>query len=94
MRTLSLWDFPVRVRFPRVDQVRELDAVLNEEDRNVISHQVVGTLVRVELRGEATGVTDRISGPPGSQTVENLTNTGVSTSGARNPALVIFEAVP
>ena len=38
VRALRLGDLPVRVRFGSVDDVRELDAVLDEEDGDVVSH--------------------------------------------------------
>ena len=40
----------------------ELDAVLDEEDRDVVAHQVERALGRVELRCEATGVADGVRG--------------------------------
>ena len=53
---LRLRDLPVRVRLAGVDHVGELDAVLDEEDRDVVADQVEGALVGVELRGEPAGV--------------------------------------
>jgi hypothetical protein len=46
----------------RVDDVGELDAVLNEEHRHVVSHQIERVLVGVELHREPAGVTDRVGG--------------------------------
>ena len=45
-----------RFRFDRVDEVRKLDGVLNEEDRHVVAHQVVIAFLRVELDGETAHV--------------------------------------
>ena len=60
VRALRLRDLPVRVRLAGVDDVGELDAVLDEEDRDVVADQVEGALVGVELRREAAGVADRV----------------------------------
>ena len=64
---LGLRDLPVGVRLGGVDDVRELDAVLDEEHRDVVAHQVVGALVGVELGGEPAGIPDRVGGAPGAQ---------------------------
>ena len=55
----------VRLRLERVDQVRKLDAVLDEEHRHVVADQVEVSLVGVELGGEATYVARRVDGAPG-----------------------------
>ena len=67
VRGLRLGDLAVRVGFPGVDDVRELDGVLDEEHRHVVAHQVPGALVRVELGGEAAGVTGQIARAAGAQ---------------------------
>src|SRR5699024_9146109 len=41
----------------RVDEVRELDGVADEEDRRVVADHVVVALVGVELQGESARVT-------------------------------------
>jgi hypothetical protein len=48
------------VRLARVDDVRELDGVLDEEHRDVVADQIEGALVGVELRREAAGVPDGV----------------------------------
>ena len=63
VRALRLRDLPVGVRLAGVDDVRELDRVLDEEDRDVVADQVEGALVGVELRGEAAGVADGVGRP-------------------------------
>ena len=65
VRGLRLRDLPVGVRLGGVDQVRELDAVLDEEHRDVVADQVEDALLGVELRREATGVADRVGRPAG-----------------------------
>ena len=62
---LRLWDLPVRVRLGGVDDVRELDAVLDEEDRDVVADEVPVALAGVELRREAAGVAHRVGRPAG-----------------------------
>ena len=46
--------------FAGVDDVGELDAVLDEEDRDVVADQVEVALVGVELHREAAGVAHRV----------------------------------
>ena len=62
MRALGLWDVAVRVRFGGVDDIGELDAVLDEEHGDVVTHQVPGALLGVEFHGETTGVTHGVGG--------------------------------
>ena len=62
---LRLRDLAVRVRLAGVDDVGELDPVLDEEHRDVVADEVEGALRGVELRREATGVTDRVGRPAG-----------------------------
>lgn len=45
-----------------VDEVRELDAVADEEDRGVVAHEVVVALGGVELHGEAAGIAPGVRG--------------------------------
>lgn len=44
------------LRFDGVDDVREFDGILDEEDRDVIANEIPDTLIRVKLHGEATNV--------------------------------------
>ena len=46
----------------RVDEVRELDAVADEEHRGVVADEVVVALGGVELHGEAAGVAPGVGG--------------------------------
>ena len=64
---LRLRDFPVGVRLGCVDDVGELDAVLDEEDRHVVADQVERALAGVELHRETAGVADRVGGASGAQ---------------------------
>ncbi len=45
-----------RVRFERVDHVRELDGITNEKGREVVADQIPVTVSRIELGGEAVRV--------------------------------------
>lgn len=53
-----LLEMATGIRLQRVDHVRELDAVANEEHGEVVADQVVVTLARVEFHGEAAGVAE------------------------------------
>jgi len=55
-------DFVMRLRLHRVDEVRELDGVLDEEDRHVVTHQVEVAFIRIELHGETAYVAHRVAG--------------------------------
>lgn len=55
------------MRFARVDDVGELDPVLDEEHRHVVSDQVERALVGVELRRETAGVAHRVGRTPAAQ---------------------------
>lgn len=48
----------MRLRFSSVDQVRELDGILYEEDGDVVAHDIPISLGSVELDGEATDIAD------------------------------------
>jgi hypothetical protein len=50
-----------------MDDVWKLDAVLNEEDRNVVADEVEVALVGVELHREATGVPDGVGRAAGAE---------------------------
>ena len=57
-----LGHFVVRFRFARVDDVRELDGVLDEEHRDVVADQVEDAFVGVELRREAAHIANGVGG--------------------------------
>ena len=65
VRRLRLGDLTIRLRLRRVDEVRELDAVLDEEHRDVVADQIEVALLRVELRREAAHVADGVRRAPG-----------------------------
>lgn len=94
VRALRLRNLAIRMRLGGVNDVRKLDAVLDEEHRNVISHQVESAFAGVELGREASGVAYSVGRPREPRTVENRTKTGVSTSLPRNAALLIGSAEP
>ena len=64
---LRLRDLPVRMRLGGVDDVGELDAVLDEEHRDVVADEVEVALVGVELRREPAGVAHGVGRPARAQ---------------------------
>lgn len=54
---LGLRNFNIWFRLRGVDQIREFDGVLNEENWNVVSHDIPITLLGAELYGKAPDVT-------------------------------------
>lgn len=63
MSRLSCWDFVVWFRFDRMYNIDKLDAILDEEDRNIISHDIPITLICVEFDREASHISYSISTP-------------------------------
>jgi hypothetical protein len=61
MGGLGLRNFDIGMRLGCVNDVGELDAVLDEEHRNVVSDEVECALRSVELHREAPGVADGVS---------------------------------
>ena len=62
VRRLGLREAAVRLLLGRVDEVRELDRVLDEEHRDVVPDQVPVALPGVELGGEAAHVPGQVRG--------------------------------
>ena len=62
MRGLGLREAAVRLLLGRVNHVRELDRVLDEEDRDVVPDQVPVAGPGVELGGEAAHVPGQVGG--------------------------------
>lgn len=60
MSALSLRYFAVRLRFNRLNKVRELDDILNEEHGNIAVSDIPITLLRVEFYGKVSNTTDSI----------------------------------
>ncbi|SIH97382.1 Uncharacterised protein [Mycobacteroides abscessus subsp. abscessus] len=60
MSALRLRDLTVGLRLRSVDDIRELDGVLDEEDRDVVADEIEDAVRGVELRGEASGVSHGI----------------------------------
>ena len=52
----SLGHFIVRFRLDRMNEIGKLNSVLNKEDGNIISYQVIVTFFSVELDGKAARV--------------------------------------
>ena len=63
----GLRDLVVRLRLDRVDEVRELHRVLDEEDRDIVPDEVEIALVGVELDREAAHVAREIARAPGAR---------------------------
>jgi hypothetical protein len=64
---LRLRDLTVGLGLSRVNDVGKLDAVLNEEHRDVVADQVEVAFVGVELDRESAGVTHRVGRPARTQ---------------------------
>ena len=60
MSGLRLREPAVGLLLGRVDNIRELDGILDEEDRDVIAYQIPVALLRVELDGEAAHIARQI----------------------------------
>lgn len=60
MGRLRLGHFIVRLGLSGMDNVRELDGILNEEDGDVVADKVPVALLSVEFDGKATHVACRI----------------------------------
>ena len=66
-----------RIGLERVNHVRELDRVADEEDRQVVADQIPVAVLGVELDGESARVAQRLGRVPPWMTVEKRTKTGV-----------------
>ena len=60
MGRLRLREPAVGRLFDGMDEVRELDGVLDEEDRDVVADEIPIPLLRVELDGEAADVASKV----------------------------------
>uniref|UniRef100_A0A1Y1LA22 Uncharacterized protein n=1 Tax=Photinus pyralis TaxID=7054 RepID=A0A1Y1LA22_PHOPY len=60
-----LWDLVVRSRLDRVNEIRELDCILDEENRDVIPDNVKVALVGVESDCESVNITSSVRTSPG-----------------------------
>ena len=95
MGGLGLRDLPVRVRLGGVDDVGELDAVLDEEDRHVVADKVEVALSGVELDREAADVADRVGRAARPDARWRTARRPVSlVLAARKPAAVTLAALP
>jgi len=81
MSRLSLGNLVVRLGFGGMDEVRELDGVLNEEDGDIVSDEIPISKLGIEFDGEASDVSDGVGRTSVSRTVEKRTNTGVLSAG-------------
>ena len=61
VRRRRLRDLVVRLRLDGVDQVGKLDGILDEEDGDVVSHQVKNSFLGVELDREAAHVARQVA---------------------------------
>ena len=77
MSSLRLGKVLVWLLLGGVNQVRKLDRVLNEKNRNVIPYNVPVSLFRVELYGKPRTSRARSAEPLLPATVEKRTNAGV-----------------
>src|SRR5271170_3766514 len=62
VRGLRLWESPIRLLLRSMDQIRKFDRVLDEENRDVVSHQVPVAFLRIELDCKSAHVARHIGG--------------------------------
>ena len=60
MRRRSLRNFVVRLRLHGMDQIREFDRVLDEENRNIVSDQIPIALLGIHLNCKPANIARRI----------------------------------
>ena len=60
MGALALRDSPMRLRFYRMDEIREFMGILNEEDWRVVSHQIENALLSIKFGRKSSNISDRI----------------------------------
>lgn len=63
MSTLSLRNLIMRLRLHRMNNIRELDSILNKENRNIIPNNIPVAFRSVHLHREATNITHSIRTP-------------------------------
>jgi len=62
----SGWHICIRRTFKGVNHIREFDSITNEKYREIISHQIIVTILGIELDRKAAGVSDCVSRTPAS----------------------------
>ncbi len=62
MGGLRLREGPIRLLLGGMDQIRELDGILDEEDRNVVTDEIPVALLGVELDSEAADIAGKVGG--------------------------------
>lgn len=60
MSTLTSGDLVMRFRLYSVDEVRELDGILDEKDRNVIPNDIPIALLCVEFNRKPSNIANRV----------------------------------
>src|ERR1700759_166577 len=60
MRRLGLRKSAVRLLFDRVNQIRKLDRILNEENRDIITHDIPVSFLGIKLDREAANVSRKV----------------------------------
>jgi hypothetical protein len=60
VRRLGLRKFTIRLRFRGMNQIRELQRILNEEDRNVVADNIPVPLLCIKLDCETADVTRQV----------------------------------
>ena len=84
MGRLGLGKPPVWLLLGGMNQIGKLDGVLDEEDRNVVAHQIPVALSGVQLHREAAYVPGQVAEPLFPATVEKRTKAGVRCPGRWN----------
>ena len=57
-----LREIAIRLLFRGVNQIRELDCILYEEDRDVVAHDIPVALFGIKLHGEAAHIARQVGG--------------------------------
>ena len=52
----SGWHICIRRTFKGVNHIREFDSITNEKYREIISHQIIVTILGIELDGKAADI--------------------------------------
>jgi hypothetical protein len=88
MRTACLRIASICLHLHRVDQVRELDRVLDEEDWDIVADQIPIALLRIEFDRKASRGVSTEPAPPA--TVEKRVNTGTLAPGRWNRSAFVM----
>jgi hypothetical protein len=83
LTSLCLGNLVVRLRLASVDDIRELDRILDEENGDVVANDIPVALRGVELQGKATSVTDGVRATTASKNCRETLEHGSGASRVR-----------